>query len=180
VSRVSAVPPLFNPLPVSLPLHRALPSHSVPIPLPSSPALSYSLTFAHYILVPYLPLILISHPPFTPPQLNLTQTPDPGPTPATSWVGRTATGPHDYPRHSALGPAGLRLLLGVVNDPKGALVVWVKAGHCVQQEGRAVLLDLLDALARPSAEYVGDVFLGGAGAGGTGAGATGTTGSTSK
>ena len=44
-----------------------------------------------------------------------------------------------------------------MSEPHGAFVLWARAGHCVQQEAKTVLLDLLDALARPSEDHVGDV-----------------------
>jgi len=82
----------------------------------------------------------------------------PPPPDRVHWVGTTAKGVDDYARCSALGPHGLRLLLQSVAEPDGAFVLWARAGHCVQQEAKAVLLDLLDALARPSEDHVGEVL----------------------
>ena len=78
----------------------------------------------------------------------------------TVWVGKRASGPGDYPRCSTLGARGLRMLLTAAHDPCGAFVLWARAGHCVQQEAKTVLLDLFDALARPSEDHVGDVWFG--------------------
>ena len=74
-----------------------------------------------------------------------------------------ASGPHDYARYSSLGKSGLRMLLHTLGDAQGAMVVWVKAGHCLQQEHKAVLLDCLDALALPNEAYLGNVLSSGAG-----------------
>ena len=40
------------------------------------------------------------------------------------------------------------------------MVIWVKAGHHVIQENKSVVLDLLDVLARPQTDHVGDIFIG--------------------
>eukprot|EP01041_Mallomonas_annulata_P003889 gene3889-7762_t len=71
------------------------------------------------------------------------------------WVGRRSSGPADYGRSSILGKSGLRMLLQTTSDPRGAFVMWVKAGHVIQQENKTALLDLLDALACPKEEYYG-------------------------
>ena len=42
----------------------------------------------------------------------------------------------------------------------GAMVIWVKSGHHVTQENKSVVLDLLDVLARPQTDHVGDIFIG--------------------
>ena len=103
-------------------------------------------------------------------QLNLVTPPGPNIIPEVMasleknhWVGQMASGPHDYARYSSLGKGGLKLLLHTLGDAQGAMVVWVKAGHCLQQEQKAVLLDCLDALALPNESYLGNLSSSGAG-----------------
>ena len=38
------------------------------------------------------------------------------------------------------------------------MVIWVKSGHHVIQENKSIVLDLLDVLARPQTDHVGDIF----------------------
>ena len=76
--------------------------------------------------------------------------------PTANWVGKMASGPADYAKFSILGKPGLRMLLDVMANPRGAFVMWARTGHCVQQENKGAVLDLLDALAMPSTDYVGE------------------------
>ena len=73
------------------------------------------------------------------------------------WVGKMSSGPHDYAKYSILGKPGLRMLLEVMGNPRGAFVMWTRTGHCLQQENKTAVLDLLDVLAMPSEEYVGEL-----------------------
>ncbi|CAM9255759.1 unnamed protein product, partial [Ectocarpus fasciculatus] len=55
----------------------------------------------------------------------------------------------------SLGKNGLRMLLESIDNPRGAFVLWCRAGHAVMQENKSVVLDLVDALCCPTAEYFG-------------------------
>jgi hypothetical protein len=50
---------------------------------------------------------------------------------------------------SSLGKRGTGMLLDALSNPKGAFVMWVKAGHEVRQERKRVLQDLLEVLCFP-------------------------------
>lgn len=54
---------------------------------------------------------------------------------------------------SVYGRKGLTDLLRALSRPRGAFVAWVRAGHEVRQEAKRAVLDLLDALAKPTPEY---------------------------
>ena len=71
-----------------------------------------------------------------------------------------STGPQDYARYSTLGKGGLKMVLHTLSNPVGACVVWCKAGHCLVQENKPAVMDLLDCLACPTTDYVGDVHSG--------------------
>jgi hypothetical protein len=47
------------------------------------------------------------------------------------------------------------MLLDSLANPRGAFVMWTRNGHAIQQENKSAVLDLLDALAYPSEEYLG-------------------------
>lgn len=71
------------------------------------------------------------------------------------WVGKMSSGTEDYQKFSILGKTGLRMLLDTLSNPRGAFVMWVRSGHIIQQELKAGFLDLIDALASPTEEYLG-------------------------
>jgi hypothetical protein len=75
--------------------------------------------------------------------------------PTGQWVGKLSKSPEDYAKFSLLGKSGLRMLLESVQNPRGAFVMWSRSGHAVLQENKTVVLDLLDALCCPTAEYFG-------------------------
>ncbi|CAM9575237.1 unnamed protein product, partial [Discosporangium mesarthrocarpum] len=50
---------------------------------------------------------------------------------------------------------GLTGLLHALSRPRGAFVSWVPAGHEIRQEAKQAVLDLLDALAKPTPEHTG-------------------------
>lgn len=49
----------------------------------------------------------------------------------------------------------LESLLGALNRKRGAMVVFVRAGHALQQESKRSVVDLLDVLACPTPAYTG-------------------------
>jgi pimeloyl-ACP methyl ester carboxylesterase len=71
------------------------------------------------------------------------------------WVGKLSNSVSDYAKFSRLGKQGLTMLLDSLDNPKGAFVMWTRAGHALYQENKTALLDLMDALAYPSSEYYG-------------------------
>ena len=71
------------------------------------------------------------------------------------WVGKMSSGSDDYQKFSILGKTGLRMLLDTLGNPRGAFVMWVRSGHVIQQELKAGFLDVIDALASPTEEYLG-------------------------
>jgi hypothetical protein len=71
------------------------------------------------------------------------------------WVGKMSTSPETYSKFSTLGKAGLKMLLDSLRNPRGAFVMWARAGHNIQQEYKAAVLDLVDVLACPTDDYVG-------------------------
>ena len=75
--------------------------------------------------------------------------------PSAQWVGGLCHGSDDYAKYSILGKNGLHMLLGSLQDPRGAFVMWTRTGHALLQENKTPVLDLLDALANPSAAYYG-------------------------
>lgn len=56
---------------------------------------------------------------------------------------------------SVYGRKGLTDLLRALSSPRGTFVAWVRGGHEVRQEAKRAVVDLLDALARPTPEYAG-------------------------
>jgi pimeloyl-ACP methyl ester carboxylesterase len=72
-----------------------------------------------------------------------------------TWVGKLCNGPADYAKFSLLGRTGLKMLLDCMENPRGAFVMWTRAGHAIQQENKTAVLDLLDALACPMEGYYG-------------------------
>ena len=56
---------------------------------------------------------------------------------------------------SVYGRKGLTDLLRALSSPRGTFVAWVRAGHEVRQEAKRAVVDLLDALAKPTPEYAG-------------------------
>lgn len=56
---------------------------------------------------------------------------------------------------SVYGRKGLTDLLRALSKPRGTFVAWVRAGHEVRQESKHAVMDLLDALAKPTPEYTG-------------------------
>lgn len=54
---------------------------------------------------------------------------------------------------SVYGRKGLTDLLRALSKPRGTFVAWVRAGHEVRQEAKRAVIDLLDALAKPTPEY---------------------------
>lgn len=56
---------------------------------------------------------------------------------------------------SVYGRKGLADLLRALSKPRGTFVGWVRTGHEVCQEAKRVVVDLLDALAKPTPEYTG-------------------------
>jgi hypothetical protein len=71
------------------------------------------------------------------------------------WVGKMSTSADTYSKYSTLGKTGLKMLFDSLRNPRGAFVMWVRSGHLIQQEYKAAVLDLVDALACPTDEYVG-------------------------
>jgi pimeloyl-ACP methyl ester carboxylesterase len=71
------------------------------------------------------------------------------------WVGKMSTSPETYAKFSTLGKQGIRMLLDALRTPRGAFVMWARAGHIIQQEYKAAVLDLIDILACPTDDYVG-------------------------
>lgn len=71
------------------------------------------------------------------------------------WVGKLSKCTEDYAKFSILGKNGLRMLLESIENPRGAFVMWSRAGHALMQEKKCVVLDLLDALCCPTADYFG-------------------------
>lgn len=71
------------------------------------------------------------------------------------WVGKMSTSSDTYAKFSTLGKQGIRMLFDAIRNPRGAFVMWARAGHIIQQEYKAAVLDLIDALACPTDEYVG-------------------------
>ena len=50
------------------------------------------------------------------------------------WVGKMSSGPADYAKYSILGKPGLRMLLDVMGNPRGAFVMWTRTGqYCYHQ-----------------------------------------------
>lgn len=56
---------------------------------------------------------------------------------------------------SVYGRKGLTDLLRALSRPRGTFVAWVRAGHEVRQEAKRAVVDLLDALAKPTPEHAG-------------------------
>lgn len=56
---------------------------------------------------------------------------------------------------SVYGSKGLTDLLRALSKPRGTFVAWVRAGHEVCQESKRAVIDLLDALAKPTPEHTG-------------------------
>lgn len=75
--------------------------------------------------------------------------------PTGGWVGKMSYNNSDYQKFSILGRNGLRMLLDTLNNPRGAFVMWIRAGHHLQQENKASILDVIDALACPNEDYLG-------------------------
>lgn len=71
------------------------------------------------------------------------------------WVGKMSKDPSDYQTFSILGSQGLRMILDTLNNSRGAFVMWVRAGHALQQENKTAIFDLIDILACPTEEYSG-------------------------
>ena len=53
------------------------------------------------------------------------------------------------------GEQSLEALLGALNRKRGAMVVFVRAGHALAQENQRSVIDLLDVLACPTPSYTG-------------------------
>ena len=66
------------------------------------------------------------------------------------WVGKLSSSAADYQKFSILGKSGLKMLLETLGNPRGAFVMWNRAGHALYQENKAALLDLFDVLACPT------------------------------
>lgn len=75
--------------------------------------------------------------------------------PLSRWVGKMSSGPIDYQKYSTLGGMGLKLLVDCLADNRGAFVMWSRAGHHIQQENKASVLDLFDALCFTNEDYFG-------------------------
>lgn len=56
---------------------------------------------------------------------------------------------------SVYGRKGLTDLLRALSKPRGTFVAWVRAGHEVRQESKRAVMDMLDALAKPTPAYTG-------------------------
>lgn len=57
--------------------------------------------------------------------------------------------------YSVYGRKGLTDLLRALSKPRGTFMAWVWAGHEVRQECKRAVMDLFDALAKPTPEYTG-------------------------
>ena len=55
---------------------------------------------------------------------------------------------------SCLGKKGREQLVEALQNPQGAFVMWVRAGHEIKQERKRVLMDLMDVLCFPQGEGV--------------------------
>ncbi|CAM9848733.1 unnamed protein product, partial [Choristocarpus tenellus] len=79
----------------------------------------------------------------------------------SSSLGPASPSSHRYDKgnkrdlRSVYGSKGLAVLMGILSNPYGAFVAWVPAGHEVRQEAKRAVMDLLDALAKPTPEYTG-------------------------